>query len=106
MIALVTAIALFVAFSYTPTITVRVLNNTSQQLTISVCGSDPETLSPGQSTDIDPNPNDPNAACVVYHGNTGVELGCLYIPTTRIHNGATVELSHMTPGVPAGKCGD
>lgn len=98
--------ALFFAFLYTPTITLRVQNDSAEELTISRCGSDPATLQPGQEVNIDPNSHDANAACIVYEGNSGIELGCLYIPTTRYTNGSTVKLSAMVRGIPANKCGD
>jgi hypothetical protein len=103
---IIACLVLFFVFLYTPTITVHIQNDTSGQLTVSSCGSDPETIDPGQSANIDPNANDPNAACVVYRGNTTAEIGCLYIPTTRYLNGSTARLSATIPGVPADKCGD
>jgi hypothetical protein len=100
-----TCVILFFVFLYTPTITVHIVNDTSRELTVSVCGSDPETMNPGQSADVDPNPNDSHAACVVYQGETGVALGCLFIPTTLYHDGSTAKLSRFIRGVPADKCG-
>ena len=97
-------VALFIVFVYTPTITIHVRNDTSEQLRVFSCGSDPITLDPGQTGDIDPNPHDPHAACIVDVG--GVEIGCLYIPTTRYTDGSTVRLSATIQGVPIGKCGD
>jgi hypothetical protein len=92
---------------YTPTTTVRVINDTARELTVSACGSDPATLRPGQSVALDPKAHDPRAACIVYQGTGGGEaLGCLYIPTTKYSGGATVKLSTYEPGVPASKCGD
>jgi hypothetical protein len=93
-------------YLYTPTIAINIHNNTAQQVTVSTCGSDPQTIGPGRSAVVDPNPNDPHAACVVYEGNTNAELGCLPIPATEYRNGDTVNLSKLIRGVPAGKCGD
>jgi hypothetical protein len=83
-------------------ITINIHNNTGAQLTVSTCGSDPETINPGLSAAVDPNPNDKHATCVVYQGNTDVELGCLPIPTTLYRAGDTVNLTKMVRGVPAG----
>jgi hypothetical protein len=96
---------IFFTFLYTPTTTLRIQNDSAETLTISGCGSDPATLSPGQQVDIDPNLHDANAACTVYEGNTGIELGCLYTPTTRYTNGSTIRLSAMVRGIPASRCG-
>jgi hypothetical protein len=89
---------------YTPTTTVRIYNNLQYQVTLSGCASDPATLNPGQIVDIDPNANDANAACGVYLGTTGEFLGCLRIPTTHYHDGATAKLSEYTTGGRATQC--
>ena len=106
ILGLITCVVVFFVFLYTPTITIHLENDTSQQLTVSACGSDPATLNPGQMVNIDPNPNDPKAACVVYQGKGGQEIGCLYIPTTRFKAGSTVTLSAMNMDVSIGQCGD
>jgi hypothetical protein len=93
-------------YLYTPTIRVNIYNDTAAQVTVSVCGSDPEMISPGLSAGVDPNPNDSRAACAVYRGNTSAYLGCLPIPTTYYRNGDTVNLTKMVRGVSAEKCGD
>jgi hypothetical protein len=91
---------------YTPTVTVHIHNDSARQVTASVCGSDPQTAAPGRTIDVDPNRNDPHAACVIYEGASDHASGCLYIPTTRYRDGTTVDLSQMVRGVPAAKCGD
>ena len=94
------------AYLYTPTITINIHNDTAAMVTVSTCGSDPETIEPGQSAAVDPNPNDPHAACMVYQGDTRAELGCLPIPTTKYRDGDTVDLTKLVRGVPPEKCGD
>lgn len=109
MTAVITVCALTVGvilfrLVYTPTITVRVDNDTASQVTLAGCSSDPATLDPGAGVELDPNPNDAHNACVVYRGNTRDVLGCLYVPTTRYHDHATIELSRYRKGVPASAC--
>lgn len=89
---------------YTPTITLRIQNDTPQQVTLAGCASDPATLDPGQTGVIDPNANDPHAACIVYQGESREVLGCLYIPTTRYRNNSTVRVSLFKRGVAPGHC--
>ncbi len=91
---------------YTPTITIHIRNDTTQRVTVSSCGSDPATVSPGRSVDVDPNPHDASAACVIYEGSSDYVIGCLAIPTTRFGDGATVKLSSMTTEVTAAGYGD
>lgn len=104
ILALVAAGGATFAFFYTPTITLRVENDTAQQVTLTGCASDPATLDPGQSVAIDPNASDPKAACVVYRAETREVLGCLYIPTTRYRNDVTVRLSLYIRGVAVSVC--
>ena len=106
IVGIALCLIVFFLFLYTPTITVHVENDTSQQLTVSTCGSDPQTIDPGHTASVDPNPNDSKAACVVYRGNTNEEIGCLPIPTTRYVDESTVRISTMRAGIPAAKCGD
>ena len=100
------AAAVVVILVHTPTITVHILNDTSRVVTVTVCGSDPQTARPGTVVVVDPNPHDPRAACQIYEGNGDRPSGCLFIPTTRIGDGDTVKVSAMARGVPADRCGD
>ena len=94
----VVATGVFIYFAYTPTTTVHIINDTRATLNVNGCGSDPATLRPGQSVDMDPNTHDPGAACEVRQGDTIAVVGCLPIPTTRYSDGATVLLSTFRPG--------
>jgi hypothetical protein len=100
------AIALVLVFAYTPTTTVHIHNDTRRQVTLSVCGSDPQTAGPGATVNVDPNKNDGHAACAVYEGTSDRAAGCLYIPTTRFGSGTTAQVSDSVRGVPADNCGD
>ena len=93
-------------FVYTPTITLHVVNDTSATVRITLCGSDPQVVQPGQVIAIDPNRHDPHAACVVYPGTGDQALGCLAVPTTRFNDGDTVRVSATVRGVPPDRCGD
>lgn len=103
-----TLVAAWAFFTYvlTPTTEVDILNDTSQELTVSGCGSDPATLKPGQSVIMDPDWMDPRAACTVTFHDTTDYLGCLPIPTTEYSNGMTVQLSRYRPQPEAEPCGD
>ena len=96
---------LFVRFVFTPTITLQVTNNSSGAVQISSCGSDPVLLPVGDTGPIDPNPNDPHAACFVYSAAQTSYLGCLSIPTTRFKDGDTIQVSWMDANVPESTCG-
>jgi hypothetical protein len=98
--------ALFYFVIYTPTVRLHVANDTSTVVRVSVCGSDPQVAQPGQTVTVDPNRNDAKAACVIYEGTSDQAAGCLYVPTTRLSDGATVKVSAMVRGVPADRCGD
>jgi len=98
------ALALWVA--YTPTMTLHVINDTTNTVTVTACGSDPQTVSSGQTAAVDPNRHDPHAACIIYNGTSQTPSGCLLIPTTRLAADDTVKVSSMVRGVPISKCGD
>lgn len=100
------AAAGLVILVHTPTITVHVLNDTPSVVTVTVCGSDPQTARPGAVVAVDPNPHDPRAACLIYEGTSDRPSGCLFIPTTRVENGDTVKVSAMVRGVREDRCGD
>ena len=102
-IAVAVGVLIFV-FSYTPTSTLRIENDTAEQVTLSGCASDPATVNHGQTVTIDPNSNDLHAACIVYLGETRQMLGCLFIPTTQYRTGSTVKLSLYKRGVAATLC--
>lgn len=91
---------------YTPTTTIRLRNDTSETLTAASCGSDPATLKPGQVVGVDPNKHDPNAACVIYLGETRQVVGCLSIPTHRLASRSIVSMSRLRPDVLPSHCGD
>jgi hypothetical protein len=95
-------VVLAVVIAYTPTVSVWVHNDTSQQATLAECASDPATIDPGQTVSIDLNKNDPSVTCLVYRDNTRVVLGCLPVPTTRYHDGAHISLSLYKPPGSAG----
>jgi len=96
---------IFVRFVFTPTITLQVTNYSSGAVQISSCGSDPVLLPVGDTGPIDPNPNDPHAACFVYSAVQTSYLGCLLLPTTRFKDGDTVQVSWMDANVPESTCG-
>jgi hypothetical protein len=98
--------AVFYFFVYTPTVTLHVVNDTSTVVRVTVCGSDPQVVQPGQTVAVDPNKNDAKVACVIYEGTSDQAAGCLYVPTTRLADGDTVKVSAMVRGDPAGRCGD
>jgi hypothetical protein len=95
----------FYVFAYTPTTTIHILNDTSQTVTVGICGSDPQTAAPGERVSVDPNQNDAKAACAIYADDRDAPIGCLAIPTTRLRSGATVKVSAMNRGVPESRCG-
>jgi len=91
----------------TPTISVRVRNDTPSSVQLSTCGSDPVTLRPRQVGTVDPNPNDPKAACVVtLSSDTTTYVGCLLIPTTAPASDSTALVSAAVKTIPEGECGD
>lgn len=96
---------LFVRFVFTPTITLHVNNDFSGAVQVSGCGSDPVFLSVGNTGPIDPNPNNPHAACFVYSYLGASYLGCLATPTTLYKDGDTVRVSWMDTKVPESSCG-
>lgn len=104
-LALVAA-AVVLVLVHTPTITVRIVNDTPSVVTVTVCGSDPQTARPGAVVAVDPNPHDPRAACLIYEGASDHPSGCLFIPTTRLAEGDAVKVSGMVRGVPQDRCGD
>ena len=95
---------LILVFRYTPTTTLRIENDTAEQVTLSGCASDPATVNHGQTVTIDPSSNDRHAACIVYLGETRQVLGCLLIPTTQYRTGSSVKLSLYERGVAASLC--
>jgi len=106
LVGIAAVVLVLLVKAYTPTTTLYVLNDTQQTVTLSSCSSDPVTIAPGQNVVIDPNRHDPDAACIVYRGETGVDIGCLPTPTTRLMNGDTVKISATVKGVSPYKCGD
>jgi hypothetical protein len=96
---------LFLRFVFTPTITLQVTNDSSGAVQVSSCGSDPVLLSVGATGPIDPNPNDPRAACLVYSAVGTSYLGCLSIPRIRYKDGDTVRVSWMDAKVAESTCG-
>ena len=90
----------------TPTITLNIKNDLSFPIEVSVCGSNPLVLGSGETGLIDPNPNDPNAACAIYQRDGAKYIGCLPIPTTVFHEGDTVRLKTLEESISVGKCGD
>ena len=100
----VTGTAVACAHLYTPTVSIRIDNDTAEQVTLAGCSSDAATLDRGQTVEIDPNANDSRAACVVYQGETRVVLGCLYVPTTVYRRHATIKLSTYRPAAAGAAC--
>jgi len=96
---------IFVRFVFTPTITLQIKNDFSTAVQVSSCGSDPVSLSVGETGPIDPNPNDSHAACFIYSGVSSSYLGCLSIPTMRFKDGDIVRVSWLDSKVPEKTCG-
>lgn len=94
----------FYRFAYTPTIAIHVVNDSPATVTVAVCGSDAQTAAPGRTVNVDPNPNNPKAACaILVEGQQAA--ACLYIPTTRFRDGDTVRVSSAVAHVPEKECG-
>ena len=88
---------------FTPTITIYVHNDLSSPVSVSGCGSDPLSLRANEQGPIDPNPDDPRAACLIYDQNTSY-IGCLFAPTTVYRDGARVNVSQLDSSVSASSC--
>jgi|SRR5579883_1258049 len=96
---------LAVVFLTTPTTSILVRNDTSGQVTITECGSDPATVNPGQSINLYAPANPSSTLCTVYRGETREYLGCLGIPKSEFLDGSVIRLSKMDPTIPISKCG-
>jgi hypothetical protein len=96
---------LLLAFFFsTATSNVFIENDTSELVTVSVCGSDPATVHPGESVNLYPPSAHPLAACVVYGGETRTYVGCLSIPRSALSGSSVVRLSTMHAGVSMSQC--
>jgi len=100
-------VAVLLGCVFTPTISIRVKNDTDRSVEVSTCGSDPVTIGKGQTATVDPNPNDPKAACEITAGdNTTKYLGCLQLPTTKFRDGSIVKVSRADTAISAQDWGD
>lgn len=98
-------VLLLVRSVFTPTSLLQVTNDISTAVQLSSCGSDPFLLSVGETGPIDPNPNDPHAACFVYGGGGSSYLGCLSNPSTRFKDWDIVRVSLLDKKEPETNCG-
>jgi hypothetical protein len=106
-IAIGAAICLILAatFLYPSTTNLFVKNDTSEQVTVATCGSDPATVNPDQSANLYPPSSPTSASCIIYRGESREYIGCLNISKSEFFNGSIVDLSKMNPKESMNKCG-
>lgn len=61
--------------------TITIVNDTSDNVSVTGCGMDPGDVSPSQKTDISTRNMDPGMSCAIYVGGSAQYSGCLLTPT-------------------------